>query len=155
MAALSTPSSSAASIRVSKCRSDSGTNSHPNTTPFSFRPPKQTFGISSLILRFPPNFVRQLSNKARRNCSNIGVAQIVAASWSNNQPQSSAAAAAVDAAVSVPISQDEDVDLGSREILQFKGLENLHKPSFLNADGSVAVHAGIISHLTHLFFIYL
>ncbi|KAL2634432.1 hypothetical protein R1flu_005911 [Riccia fluitans] len=32
------------------------------------------------ILRFPPNFVRQLSIKARRNCGNIGVAQVVAAS---------------------------------------------------------------------------
>lgn len=32
------------------------------------------------ISRFPPNFVRQLSIKARRNCSNIGVAQVVAAS---------------------------------------------------------------------------
>ncbi|OIT30572.1 cystathionine gamma-synthase 1, chloroplastic [Nicotiana attenuata] len=37
-------------------------------------------GLSSLIYRFPPNFVRQLSIKARRNCSNIGVAQVVAAS---------------------------------------------------------------------------
>ncbi|KAL2345503.1 hypothetical protein Fmac_006788 [Flemingia macrophylla] len=40
--------------------------------------------VSSLILRFPPNFQRQLSTKACRNCSNIGVAQIVAALWSNN-----------------------------------------------------------------------
>jgi cystathionine gamma-synthase len=38
---------------------------------------------SATILRFPPNFVRQLSTKARRNCSNIGVAQIVAAAWSD------------------------------------------------------------------------
>ncbi|KAL3693219.1 hypothetical protein R1sor_006870 [Riccia sorocarpa] len=35
---------------------------------------------SPYILRFPPNFVRQLSIKARRNCGNIGVAQVVAAS---------------------------------------------------------------------------
>ncbi|KAK1260495.1 hypothetical protein QJS04_geneDACA023384 [Acorus gramineus] len=42
--------------------------------------------MSLLIFRFPPNFVRQLSTKARRNCSNIGVAQIVAASWANNGP---------------------------------------------------------------------
>ncbi|KAJ7559375.1 hypothetical protein O6H91_04G082500 [Diphasiastrum complanatum] len=35
--------------------------------------------IRPLILRFPPNFVRQLSIKARRNCGNIGVAQVVAA----------------------------------------------------------------------------
>jgi len=33
-----------------------------------------------VIPRFPPNIVRQLSIKARRNCSNIGVAQVVAAS---------------------------------------------------------------------------
>ena len=44
--------------------------------------------ISSLILRFPSNFVRQSSTKARRNCSNIGVAQVVAASWSNNSVDS-------------------------------------------------------------------
>ncbi|KVH92722.1 Cys/Met metabolism, pyridoxal phosphate-dependent enzyme [Cynara cardunculus var. scolymus] len=116
-----------------------------------------TIGMS-LILRFPPNFVRQLSNKARRNCSNIGVAQIVAASWSNNQPISSAAAGgkAVDAAasssaVSAPIVAGEDVvnnndkDLGSSNgspLVQFEALENVHKPSFLKSDGSVAIHAG-------------
>eukprot|EP00252_Welwitschia_mirabilis_P017846 TRINITY_DN3972_c0_g1_i1.p1 TRINITY_DN3972_c0_g1~~TRINITY_DN3972_c0_g1_i1.p1 ORF type:complete len:496 (-),score=22.61 TRINITY_DN3972_c0_g1_i1:425-1912(-) len=47
-----------------------------------------------IITRFPPNFVRQLSIKARRNCSNIGVAQIVAASVTN---------------VSVPSSTDDVV----------------------------------------------
>ncbi|KAL0461614.1 UNVERIFIED_CONTAM: Cystathionine gamma-synthase 1, chloroplastic [Sesamum latifolium] len=36
---------------------------------------RSAHGLSSLIFRFPPNFVRQLSTKARRNCSNIGVAQ--------------------------------------------------------------------------------
>jgi len=51
-------------------------------------------GLSSLIFRFPPNFVRQLSTKARRNCSNIGVAQIVAASWSNNPASAPAAGGA-------------------------------------------------------------
>ncbi|KAL2343693.1 hypothetical protein Fmac_004978 [Flemingia macrophylla] len=45
--------------------------------------------VSSLILRFPSNFQRQLSTKARCNCNNIGVAQIVAASWSNNIAKSS------------------------------------------------------------------
>ncbi|KAI3726445.1 hypothetical protein L1987_66242 [Smallanthus sonchifolius] len=110
--------------------------------------------MSSLILRFPPNFVRQLSNKARRNCSNIGVAQIVAASWSNNQPPSSAVEAkAVEAAASsAPISVGEDVDNnynnnslgycnGSHSV-QFEAVENVHKPSFLNGDGSIAIHAG-------------
>ncbi|KAL2924245.1 Cystathionine gamma-synthase 1 chloroplastic [Bienertia sinuspersici] len=66
---------------------------------------------SSLILRFPPNFVRQLSTKARRNCSNIGVAQVVAASWThnNNSADSAAscggvpAATAVDAPLSPPL----------------------------------------------------
>ncbi|KAI3785239.1 hypothetical protein L1987_44354 [Smallanthus sonchifolius] len=113
-------------------------------------------GMSSLILRFPPNFVRQLSNKARRNCSNIGVAQIVAASWSNNQPPSSAAEAkAVEAAsssaVSAPIAVGEDVDNNNSNSLgysngshsvQFEAVENVHKPSFLKGDGSVAIHAG-------------
>ncbi|CAI9762906.1 unnamed protein product [Fraxinus pennsylvanica] len=43
------------------------------------------YGLSSPIFRSPPNFVWQLSIKARRNSSNIGVAQVAAASWSNNQ----------------------------------------------------------------------
>ncbi|KAI3761022.1 hypothetical protein L1987_51427 [Smallanthus sonchifolius] len=117
---------------------------------------KRPFGMSSLILRFPPNFVRQLSNKARRNCSNIGVAQIVAASWSNNQhPSAAAAAKAVDAAassaVSVPIAAGEDVvdsnnkDLGScnaSNFVQFEAVDKVHKPPFLTGDGSVAIHAG-------------
>ncbi|XP_020256115.1 uncharacterized protein LOC109833002 [Asparagus officinalis] len=43
------------------------------------------YGFSSaLILKFPPNFVRQLSNKARRNYGNIGIAQVVASSWANS-----------------------------------------------------------------------
>jgi len=46
------------------------------------------------ITRVPPNFVRQSSIKARRNCSNIGVAQVVAASATDR----SAPAAAVTAA---------------------------------------------------------
>ncbi|CAI9283018.1 unnamed protein product [Lactuca saligna] len=117
---------------------------------------KGTFGMSSLILRFPPNFVRQLSNKARRNCSNIGVAQIVAASWSNNQPPSSAAGAkAVDAAASSAVStpfvvgedvvDNNDMDIGScngSPFVQFQALESFHKPSFLKSDDSVAIHAG-------------
>ncbi|KAF3434699.1 hypothetical protein FNV43_RR21784 [Rhamnella rubrinervis] len=41
-------------------------------------------GHSSQILTFPSNFVHKLSTKARRSCSNIVVAQIVAPSWSDN-----------------------------------------------------------------------
>ncbi|KAG9147376.1 hypothetical protein Leryth_019524 [Lithospermum erythrorhizon] len=81
------------------------------------------YGLSSLILRFPPNFVRQLSNKARRNCGNIGVAQVVAASWSDEDGGvgfgTSAAAAAAKAVDAVE-------EIGS----------------FLGHDGSIAIHAG-------------
>ncbi|XVF16664.1 hypothetical protein REPUB_Repub10bG0051700 [Reevesia pubescens] len=106
-------------------------------------------GLSSLIFRFPPNFVRQLSVKARRNCSNIGVAQIVAASWSNGSSSgstSSAAAAAAQAAAAaaaVPVADDVAIvegciDNGS---VQIGGSEN-SKTSFLSSDGSITVHAG-------------
>ncbi|KAF8091447.1 hypothetical protein N665_0445s0032 [Sinapis alba] len=119
--------------------------------------------ISSMILRFPPNFVRQLSIKARRNCSNIGVAQIVAAKWSDNPasglpsaaaaassaPAVSSTAAAATAASSAPAAAvplvalngvDEEVVVaeGTREI----GLLKDSKPSFLSSDGSLTVHAG-------------
>ncbi|KAK1433231.1 hypothetical protein QVD17_10140 [Tagetes erecta] len=115
------------------------TFSGPNTTRFSPNPRsgQQPFVTSSLILRFPPNFVRQLSNKARRNCSNIGVAQIVAASWSNNQPPSSAAeaAAASAASVSAPV-------VGEDVVKNNNGNCSVQIGSFLNGDGSLAIHAG-------------
>lgn len=119
---------------------------------------------SSLIYRFPPNFVRQLSTKARRNCSNIGVAQIVAASWSNNQPPASsstpAAAKAVDAAaaaasaalaasIEIPTGVEEEVvaavESGDsvEKCVQFEGLANAKYSSFLTSDGSIAIHAGM------------
>ncbi|KAL8217812.1 hypothetical protein R6Q57_021185 [Mikania cordata] len=157
-------STSASRVSLSfECRSDfnlSGAVPRPDDARFSRNlntaSGKAPFGMCSLILRFPPNFVRQLSNKARRNCSNIGVAQIVAASWSNNQPPSSAAAAAkaVDAAassaVSVPIAAGEDVVDNSKglglcndsEFVQFEAVEDVQKPLILNGDGSVAIHAG-------------
>lgn len=34
-------------------------------------PRYRVFGLSTFILRFPSNFVRQLNTKARHNCSNI------------------------------------------------------------------------------------
>ncbi|OMP03550.1 Cys/Met metabolism, pyridoxal phosphate-dependent enzyme [Corchorus olitorius] len=108
-------------------------------------------GLSSLIFRFPPNFVRQLSVKARRNCSNIGVAQIVAASWSNGpasgSPSSAAAAAAqaaaASAATTVPVSNDVTVVDGCTDngSVQIGGSDN-SKTSFLSSDGSITVHAG-------------
>ncbi|KAL3629395.1 cAMP-dependent protein kinase regulatory subunit Cgs1 [Castilleja foliolosa] len=110
------------------------------------------YGLSSPILRFPPNFVRQLSNKARRNCSNIGVAQVVAASWSNNQgnvPAAKAVDAAASAIASVEIETgvepavpaDKD-PLGDGENVEIEGLPHFKYASFLNSDGSVAIHAG-------------
>nr|XP_009775846.1 PREDICTED: cystathionine gamma-synthase, chloroplastic-like isoform X2 [Nicotiana sylvestris] len=112
-------------------------------------------GLSSLIYRFPPNFVRQLSIKARRNCSNIGVAQVVAASWSNNNssPDFTPVAKAVDAAAAAAIAPvdttvvNEDVALVENETcndqnVQFDSLPSMKYASFLNSDGSVAIHAG-------------
>ncbi|XP_030516197.2 cystathionine gamma-synthase 1, chloroplastic [Rhodamnia argentea] len=116
-------------------------------------------GLSSLIFRFPPNFVRQLSTKARRNCSNIGVAQVVAASWSNNNISASAAtgggapspAAAIAGAAAAPVVPALDFVAGG-EALAVDGLENAdvlsedlrthEASSFLSSDGSLTVHAG-------------
>ncbi|KAF5177010.1 Cystathionine gamma synthase [Thalictrum thalictroides] len=107
---------------------------------------------SSLIFRFPPNFVRQLSIKARRNCSNIGVAQVVAASWSNNNNNGGVPnVSAVDsAAASTEIEIDEvgaavgvngGASKNNNNGVQLTGLAAL-KASFLCSDGSIAIHAG-------------
>lgn len=106
---------------------------------------------SALILRFPPNFVRQLSTKARRNCSNIGVAQIVAASWSNNTnpvPPPSAAAAIDGPLAAVPLAADAD-----SAAVVFDGIASppqtadgpkaaASASAIFSSDGSLAVHAG-------------
>ncbi|CAI9109736.1 OLC1v1009614C1 [Oldenlandia corymbosa var. corymbosa] len=114
---------------------------------------------SSLIYRFPPNFVRQLSTKARRNCSNIGVAQIVAASWSNKEldnTPSPPAVKAVDAAAAAsfvaPVAEnvtgvEEDVaavvDSVLGENVQPEDLtDDVGYSSFLTSRGSMAIHAG-------------
>lgn len=105
-------------------------------------------GLSSLIFRFPPNFVRQLSVKKRRNCSNIGVAQIVAASWANPGPSAaSAASAAIEAAevggAAAGVAGASSVTQGDGQVLA--GSE----AHFLNCDGTLAVHGGkaLISHV--------
>ncbi|CAK9186137.1 unnamed protein product [Ilex paraguariensis] len=102
--------------------------------------------LSSLIFKFPPNFVRQLSTKARRNCSNIGVAQVVAAAWSTNPPPS---AASIDAPspIEVPIVDEgvpADNGNGSFKIddVQLSALNDSNTASFLTSDGSIAIHAG-------------
>ncbi|ERN19542.1 cystathionine gamma-synthase 1, chloroplastic [Amborella trichopoda] len=93
------------------------------------------FSGQSLILRFPPNFVRQLSIKARRNCSNIGVAQVVAASWSNGPIASEEKAIGVVAPVI-----DSSCNNNNTEVVQSEFTDS--NDSFLSSDGSLAVHAG-------------
>ncbi|KAL2329939.1 hypothetical protein Fmac_017520 [Flemingia macrophylla] len=93
-------------------------------------------GVSSLILRFPPNFQRQLSTKARRNCSNIGVAQIVAASWSNN--------ATVPLPVDVAADEDVVVSADAVNAAAENGgvqLKRSSYSSFLKSDASKTIHA--------------
>ncbi|KAL3525912.1 hypothetical protein ACH5RR_014284 [Cinchona calisaya] len=171
-------SSCAKAFRPFECRSDSDFSGRvprpeiptPGAARFSAKAKSVTQGLSvrglssSLIFRFPPNFVRQLSTKARRNCSNIGVAQIVAASWSNNQPGASppptpaakavdAAAAAASASVVAPVAIDTGVvgeevaavvgsGFSDGENVQSEDLADAKYSSFLTCDGSVAIHAG-------------
>ncbi|KAJ4793559.1 Cystathionine gamma synthase [Rhynchospora pubera] len=106
---------------------------------------------STLILRFPPNFVRQLSTKARRNCSNIGVAQIVAASWSDRQaPLDTPPSATAGAEVAPVVVGGDDTAVGSGSGSKGNGVvsklvqspASLALGSFLSSDGSLVVHAG-------------
>nr|AGA60137.1 cystathionine gamma-synthase [Lens culinaris] len=142
-----------------ECRSDPDFASLPSTenlrsTPRHFPAAGLSaafYGVSSPILRFPPNFQRQLSTKARRNCSNIGVAQIVAASWSNEGAGSPAAganpvpavASAVDAATAplpVDLGADDEsvVDAGKNGAVQ---TNRSSYSSFLKTDASKTIHA--------------
>lgn len=108
-------------------------------------PSHRIFGasaLSSLIFRFPPNFVRQLSTKARRNCSNIGVAQVVAASWSADSAAAAAASASAAAAASVEASVEVSVVESSGSDVQYEDLAD-EKASFLGFDGTLTIHAGI------------
>ncbi|XP_074590305.1 cystathionine gamma-synthase 1, chloroplastic-like [Curcuma longa] len=113
--------------------------------------------FSAPILRFPRNFVRQMSNKARRNCSNIGVAQIVAASWSNSSSSFEAprSAASADAVVAPEAVVDSAIGVGVGGILSSPvesqtlavGKEKVSPAAAkvaatLSSDGSLAVHAG-------------
>ncbi|XP_020600256.1 probable cystathionine gamma-synthase 2 [Phalaenopsis equestris] len=103
-----------------------------------------------LILRFPPNFVRQLSNKARRNCSNIGVAQIVAASWSNDQPPFESSVSATSLAAAAVVFPEEmtestkcDSDILSPEAEVPNAATTTPAMSALfGSDQSLTVHAG-------------
>ncbi|KAL4653811.1 hypothetical protein ACB092_01G333200 [Castanea dentata] len=155
-----------------ECRSDPESSGSPKTSGGWQRKPSQSrfFGsqlnsasAQGAILRFPPNFVRQLSTKARRNCSNIGVAQIVAASWSNNSnpssppPAAASSSAAAATAATEPIAPiGDDVALVGKEVdlnanlnlelpLETEDKEEalpIPKPSIFSCDGSLAIHAG-------------
>lgn len=106
-------------------RPDSG-----SSLPKGFLKGTSCFGASApLILRFPPNFVRQLSIKARRNCSNIGVAQVVAAS-ATNIPLASA-----------PVNGAEPFVLTcNNNGVQADGA--LLEKDIVTPDGTLAVHSG-------------
>ncbi|KAL5219041.1 hypothetical protein ABZP36_019725 [Zizania latifolia] len=107
---------------------------------------------SATILRFPPNFVRQLSTKARRNCSNIGVAQIVAAAWSDRpagpfhsgggsrvrgvSSHAAAASTAASAAAAPEVGAVPNAKLGQPSAAA------LAEQALLGSDASLAVHAG-------------
>ncbi|XP_061358319.1 cystathionine gamma-synthase 1, chloroplastic-like [Gastrolobium bilobum] len=80
----------------------------------------------------PRNFQRQLSTKSRRNCSNIGVAQIVA----NSNNNSAAAAAAP------PSPPPTTTDTGAGLNQTIKPKESvIDRYSFLKCDGSKTIHA--------------
>lgn len=129
MAASCCPSVSSAF----ECHSDPDFSSYPKKAAekhscgrFLLATPRR---LSSLIFRFPPNFVRQLSIKARRNCSNIGVAQVVSASWSNPTIDADGYVP-VDDSVVIPPCDANGVQLQASNV------------PFLGSIGSLAVHAG-------------
>ncbi|VFQ68563.1 unnamed protein product [Cuscuta campestris] len=149
-----------------ECRSDPDFSGRFPRNEFSGRPnsPSQRSRLralsssssSSPIFRFPPNFVRQLSIKARRNCSNIGVAQIVAASWANSTaasgfpPAAKASYASLAASITPPqvsavsveaqLAENGSCSDQNVQIQDFTSVKNY--ASFLSSDGSLAVHAG-------------
>lgn len=116
------------------------------------------YAASSPILRFPPNFQRQLSTKARRNCSNIGVAQIVAASWSNEgsgnpaagAPPVPAVASTVDATTAPPPLDLDAVADENVVAVDENGAVQTNRSSyskFLKSDASKTIHAGILNFI--------
>ncbi|KAM7268762.1 hypothetical protein ACFE04_010928 [Oxalis oulophora] len=118
----------------------------------SFNSAAAGFGLSSsMILRFPPNFVRQLSIKARRNCSNIGVAQIVAATWTDGNSGLAAPAASSSAAnaasTAVPAATEPvTTSAPADDVAPIRVAGNVHSnkysSSFMSSDGSISIHAG-------------
>jgi len=146
-----------------ECRSDPDFTSLPSTDNhhhnrrrhFPTTSLSSAAAMSSPILRFPPNFQRQLSTKARRNCSNIGVAQIVAASWSNEgigNPSGvagvptpvPAVASAVDA-TTAPVPLDLDADVADGDVVENGAVQTNRSSysSFLKSDASKTIHAGM------------
>ncbi|WOL11552.1 cystathionine gamma-synthase 1, chloroplastic-like [Canna indica] len=138
--------------------SDSSAPSHPKRIPFpSFlRGGTPRFaGLSSArVLRLPPKFSRQLRTKVRRNCSDIGVAHIAVASWSNGSASSEAPRSAVSTATdAVLVSATEDAGLVGGDGFESSLVESLadegkasvsaaNAAASLSSDGSLAVHGG-------------
>ncbi|VAI05503.1 unnamed protein product [Triticum turgidum subsp. durum] len=143
------------------------------SSPASFAGDNSGALTSATILRFPPNFVRQLSTKARRNCSNIGVAQIVAAAWSDRRAvtshsgggsrvrgtsshaaaasaaTSAAAAAEVGAIPNAKLAQPSAAALAERALLGSDALEK--KMSALEkAESTVFVASGMYASVAML-----
>lgn len=88
----------------------------------------------------------------RRNCSNIGIAEIVAASWSNNSDNSPAVGAsappattAADAAtvpLPVDVAATEDIIVFAAATKNGTIQLNNSSYSFLKSDASKMIHAG-------------
>lgn len=112
--------------------------------------------------------MRQLSIKARRNCCNIGVAQIASASWSNDPPafEGPRSAASSDASA-VPEAAGSDgstlvgggvdhsgVDLGVPVVQDAKASVVAKTAALFSSDGSLAVHAGIESSVCHVLLLF-
>ncbi|KAK1266864.1 hypothetical protein QJS04_geneDACA000547 [Acorus gramineus] len=156
-----------------ECRSDPSGNPRPENSKPPLRAALSGGGgggnrMSSLIYRFPPNFVRQLSIKARRNCSNIGVAQVVAASWANsgnaspaNNPSSSSNPNIVNSSVAPPsplaaavVAADAVVVVPSVDLAAKGGVDGiagvvhpldpagLDLADIFSSDSTRAIHAG-------------
>lgn len=89
--------------------------------------------------RFPPNFVRQSSIKARRNCSNIGVAQVVAASATDRSIPAPSAVTAATAALTSEVV-DGPLELADEALISLPRKEA--EITGRKKSSTLAVHGG-------------
>ncbi|XP_055810029.1 cystathionine gamma-synthase 1, chloroplastic-like, partial [Solanum dulcamara] len=101
-----------------------------------------TRGTSSLILKFPLNFARQLNTKTRRKC---GIAQVVAGSWfTNDHPPlspSGGSSSFGEEILSTFINSDGNGNVSGVKLTDLT-TESKSTASFLTSDGSISIHAG-------------